>query len=619
MTTSATEAARIVAKLILDKSEYNKGLTQAKTDTQNFSKEGTKSTGALGDSFKALTGVSFGMAGGIAFAGMALQKTIQFIKECEQAANESNIVMAKQEAILKATGYAAGVTAKQLSEMAAIESKKTGIDDEAIANAQSMMLTFRNIGQNEFPRAMRAALDLQTTFGSLDSASLQLGKALNDPIKGVTALSKSGVTFSEVQKEQIRGFVETNQLAKAQAIILAEVEKQVGGTAEAMEKASDGTNRLNVAWENYKEILGKDATTLTRQWNDFWANNWENAADAKEAEMEYARAVKISGQNYNWAMQKYGLGIRDEEIIKIQEQIYEMERLTELYLTSGMVWDTTINQWVAGANEQITATDEMIEDITRLGKSMLSMTASFTAAEKEYNETANKLTEERTKLLEERALKVKQGYLETGQVISELDAKIEENSNKAKENADEHALATHRIVLGYLEQQLAIDGLSIEETEFLLAKGVEWGIYSQTAVDEMRKVQDEWSNFVPGDKNATFTVTTNYNEVHGSGYSGSGKVVVGGGGVIGVGGGTPEGFASGGFTVASSMYEVAEGGKPELYSEGNKTYLLTGSQGGMVTPAKSNSQSQQSYPTAKEIGKATGDALAVKLQQLGLV
>ena len=619
MTTSATEAARIVAKLILDKSEYNKGLTQAKTDTQNFSKEGTKSTGALGDSFKALTGVSFGMAGGIAFAGMALQKTIQFIKECEQAANESNIVMAKQEAILKATGYAAGVTAKQLSEMAAIESKKTGIDDEAIANAQSMMLTFRNIGKDEFPRAMRAALDLQTTFGSLDSASLQLGKALNDPIKGVTALSKSGVTFSEVQKEQIRGFVETNQLAKAQAIILAEVEKQVGGTAEAMEKASDGTNRLNVAWENYKEILGKDATTLTRQWNDFWANNWENAADAKEAEMEYARAVKISGQNYNWAMQKYGLGIRDEEIIKIQEQIYEMERLTELYLTSGMVWDTTINQWVAGANEQITATDEMIEDITRLGKSMLSMTASFTAAEKEYNETANKLTEERTKLLEERALKVKQGYSETGQVISELDAKIEENSNKAKENADEHALATHRIVLGYLEQQLAIDGLSIEETEFLLAKGVEWGIYSKTAVDEMRKVQDEWSNFVPGDKNATFTVTTNYNEVHGSGYSGSGKVVVGGGGVIGVGGGTPEGFASGGFTVASAMYEVAEGGKPELYSEGNKTYLLTGSQGGMVTPAKSNSQSQQSYPTAKEIGKATGDALAVKLQQLGLV
>jgi hypothetical protein len=146
----------------------------------------------------------------------------------------------------------------------------------------------------------------------------------------------------------------------------------------------------------------------------------------------------------------------------------------------------------------------------------------------------------------------------------------------------------------------------------------------------MRKVQDEWSNFNPESKTARVTVVYDYSGVpedisDTTGEEGGYYTVIDPKQIIK--GGTIEtdpfyeqpGRASGGFTVASAMYEVAEGGKPELYSEGSKTYLLTGSQGGMVTPAKSNSQSQQSYPTAKEIGKATGDALAVKLQQLGLV
>ncbi len=73
---------------------------------------------------------------------------------------------------------------------------------------------------------MQATVDLQTTFGTLESASVQLGKALNDPIKGVTALNKSGVTFSDQQKDMIKNFVKTNEVAKAQDIILSEIEKQ---------------------------------------------------------------------------------------------------------------------------------------------------------------------------------------------------------------------------------------------------------------------------------------------------------------------------------------------------------------------------------------------------------
>jgi len=43
------------------------------------------------------------------------------------------------------------------------------------------------------------------------------------------------------------------------------------------------------------------------------------------------------------------------------------------------------------------------------------------------------------------------------------------------------------------------------------------------------------------------------------------------------------GRASGGPTSPNSLYRVAENGHPELYSEGGKTYLMTGARGGMVS------------------------------------
>lgn len=44
------------------------------------------------------------------------------------------------------------------------------------------------------------------------------------------------------------------------------------------------------------------------------------------------------------------------------------------------------------------------------------------------------------------------------------------------------------------------------------------------------------------------------------------------------------GRASGGSTVGGTLYEVAEGGRPELYQSGGRTYLLSG-QNGNVVPA----------------------------------
>lgn len=175
------------------------------------------------------------------------------------AAYESQKVMKQTEAIIKATGSAAGMTAKQIGTLATTLSNKTGIDDEAIQTSLNLLLTFKKVrneageGNDVFDRAAMAALDLGNVFGSTDAAAKQLGKALSNPIKGITALTRSGVDFTESQKAQIKSLVGQGKTLEAQKIILSEVEAQVGGTAAASATAFD---LMKVGIGNAEEALG---------------------------------------------------------------------------------------------------------------------------------------------------------------------------------------------------------------------------------------------------------------------------------------------------------------------------------------------------------------------------
>ena len=104
-----------------------------------------------------------------------------------------------------------------------------------------------------------AALNLATRLdGDLKSASIQLGKALNDPVANLSALSRAGIQFSVEQKETIKSLAETNRLAEAQNIILQELETQFGGAAEAAAKAGLGPfEQLRNALSDVSEEFGK--------------------------------------------------------------------------------------------------------------------------------------------------------------------------------------------------------------------------------------------------------------------------------------------------------------------------------------------------------------------------
>jgi len=167
--------------------------------------------------------------------------------------------IAQVEAGIKSTGGAAGFTSKQLQKMASELQGKTLFGDEVILkDATSQLLTFTNIAGEQFARTQVAALNLATRLdGDLKSASIQLGKALNDPIANLSALSRSGIQFSVEQKKVIKELAETNRLAEAQNIILDELEKQYGGAAEAAAQAgAGGLKQLQNQFGDLMEEIG---------------------------------------------------------------------------------------------------------------------------------------------------------------------------------------------------------------------------------------------------------------------------------------------------------------------------------------------------------------------------
>jgi hypothetical protein len=212
----------------------------------------------LGKSAKKLAKI-----GAVAFAavgGAALVMGKKLLDAGERAATSN----ARIEQITKSMGQFEGATDQvtdRLVKLAEKTAKLVGVDQNLIKEGQALLLTFKSVSADAnkvggvFDRATKAAIDLAAAgFGSVTTNAVQLGKALEDPIKGLAALGKSGVTFTAEQKELIKTLVETGRVAEAQEIILKAVETQVGGTAEATANASD---RMKVAFSQLQESLGQ--------------------------------------------------------------------------------------------------------------------------------------------------------------------------------------------------------------------------------------------------------------------------------------------------------------------------------------------------------------------------
>lgn len=205
----------------------------------------------LGRAGKTLA-LAFGGAalGGIAAVGAALV-------DGTKAAARYEVLGKKTAAVIKSTGNLANISVKGVQALAGELESMSGVDEELIINSQNVLATFtniRNVGKNKiFDAATKSALDMSVALGvDLQGATIQIGKALNDPIKGISALSRVGVSFTQKQKDTIKALVDSGKTMEAQKIILAELNKEFGGAAKAagdtftgkVERAKDAVGDL---------------------------------------------------------------------------------------------------------------------------------------------------------------------------------------------------------------------------------------------------------------------------------------------------------------------------------------------------------------------------------------
>ncbi|CAB4172916.1 Bacteriophage lambda, GpH, tail tape measure, N-terminal [uncultured Caudovirales phage] len=234
-------------KLIADEASYVAGVKRAIASTDKFNRS-TKRVNR--NPFTSVTRSVAGLAG----AYIGAQGLITVIQGAVREQQESVKVGRQTNAVLKSTKGAAGLTAKSIENLAQKLSEKTAVDDEAIQSAENLLLTFTKIGKDTFPTATQAVLDLSAATGtSLKGASIQVGKALQDPVKGITALRKVGVNFSADQTNVIKKLVDTGKTAEAQKLILQELATEFGGSAAAQATPLD---RLRVTYQNLLETLG---------------------------------------------------------------------------------------------------------------------------------------------------------------------------------------------------------------------------------------------------------------------------------------------------------------------------------------------------------------------------
>lgn len=260
----------------------------------------------MGASFKKVfdTMVRTAKWAALAIAGVFTIVTRRAMKQ-EDAINRLNIT-------LKATGFVAGFSARQLLEHAASLQKVTRFGDETITAMQTMLLTFKNIKGDEFKKATEAALDMATAEAAvsgraidLTATSIRLGKALNDPILGISALSRVGVQFTETQKSMIEEMVRMGDVAGAQNVILKELEGQFGGMSRDVNTTTGALKQMWNVLGDVAEVIGnaflpgiRDTAIAIKEWAERNQERIGRWAETAAAYISYAKDVL-------WAFAKF--------------------------------------------------------------------------------------------------------------------------------------------------------------------------------------------------------------------------------------------------------------------------------------------------------------------------
>lgn len=242
---------------VITQQQYNVTLAQAKDRLQDASTWTSRFAGEVGTSLKSSIGPYFAI-GAVVTAVVGTVKSVigQFITaniEAEESQRRVEFAVAK-------FGDRSGVTAQQIENLAEKYSLLTGVDDEVIADAETLALKYNRISSDVLPQLTQLSLDMAETMGGDVSAAMQKAAAYtNLPLNALTKLKKEGYAVSDSQAKLVKDMLRTGDIAGAQAEIIKILESQYGGASIAARDTLGGALKaLGTTWENLLEKVGED-------------------------------------------------------------------------------------------------------------------------------------------------------------------------------------------------------------------------------------------------------------------------------------------------------------------------------------------------------------------------
>lgn len=239
----------------------------------------------------------------------------------------------------------------------------------------------------------------------------------------------------------------------------------------------------------------------------------EGVSPSVEAFLDYADAMDAASEATGLTDQRSRvyLGALQLQVQQEKEAIETSQRGADSrWAALASYYDTTTA--INGVTEAVEMDEEAIKSMTEANRDYLSLVGDVTREYESQSDKLGDLTSEHEELLAEKQKLIDEGWWAESEKIQGVNEKIDENREKYSEATNEFELNTRRRILSMLEEQLSLDGLSAEEQEILLEKGLAWGVYSQQAVDATRAAMEEVAlltaaiNTIPSERTFTMSV-----------------------------------------------------------------------------------------------------------------
>lgn len=295
--------------------------------------------GPLGSVLRALGPAGLAMGAALGGSALALRRLSQAGEEAEQG-------QLRLQAMLRATEHAAGHTAAAIDEMAVDLARTTNASVSEVGDVATALLAYTSITDENFRRVLQLSQDLaEAGFGSLSRNADRLARSLEEPEKAASRLTRMGVVLNQTQREQIRLMVEAGDKAGAQALILGELERRVGGTGAGAASGLTGawgtlntniqlfTERMAEAYritERMAGLINRIAGPLGHLADSMTAQGRLAAVNARILEVQSrSRAEHSARQGVPWLLDRLNPFGGDETPLSQRGQDAELQRLLD--------------------------------------------------------------------------------------------------------------------------------------------------------------------------------------------------------------------------------------------------------------------------------------------------